>query len=74
MDKANCWVWFKGSLKDRGIWKGGFTCKKDENPGLLIQSPSFVQCRLPEWRISIKEPLDKFKGPEIPKNAIWKIL
>ena len=74
MDRENCWVWFKGSLKEGGVWKGGFTYKKDENPGVLIQSPSFVQCRLPDWRISKVEPKDKYEEPEIPKNPVWKIL
>ena len=51
MERENCWVWFKGSLKGGGSWKGGFTYKKDENPGVLIQSPAYVQCRVPAWRI-----------------------
>ena len=74
MDTECCWLWFKGSLKDKGAWKGGFTCKKDENPGVLIQNPSYVQCRGPKWRISTTEPLDKYKGPEIPENSAWKII
>ena len=74
MQKENCWVWFKGSLKEGGVWKGGFSFKKDANPGVLIQSPAYVQCRVPNWRISTKEPLDKYKPPEIPVNAVWKIL
>ena len=74
MERENCWVWFKGSLKDGGVWKGGFTCKKDEHAGVLIQSPAYVQCRVPKWRIKTKEPLDKYKGPEIPENSVWKIL
>ncbi|WP_413678590.1 hypothetical protein [Prochlorococcus sp. MIT 0916] len=74
MERENCWVWFKGSLNESGTWKGGFTYKKDGNPGVLIQNPSFVQCRVPDWRISTSEPLDKYKGPNIPKNSVWKIL
>ncbi len=74
MEKENCWVWFKGSLKEGGSWKGGFTYKKDENPGFLIQSPAYIQCRVPEWRISKQEPEDKFKEPDIPSNPTWKIL
>ena len=74
MERENCWVWFKGSLKEGGEWKGGFTYKKDENPGVLIQSPGYVQCRVPDWRISTKEPLYKNKGPKIPENPTWKIL
>tara|TARA_B100000700_G_scaffold286191_1_gene340842 strand:- start:329 stop:553 length:225 start_codon:yes stop_codon:yes gene_type:complete len=74
MESESCWVWFKGSLKEGGTWKGGFTYKKDEKPGVLINSPSYIQCRLPEWRISTNEPKDKFEGPEIPKDSVWKIL
>ena len=74
MDSENCWVWFKGSLKEGGVWKGGFTYKKDASPGVLIQNPSYVQCRVPEWRVTTSEPLDKYRGPEIPENPIWKIL
>ena len=74
MENENCWVWFKGSLKEGGIWKGGFTYKKDENPGVLISSPSYIQCRVPDWRIRKTEPKDKFKGPEIPKESVWKII
>ncbi len=74
METGSCWVWFKGSLKEGGIWKGGFTYKKDEDSGILIQSPSYIQCRVPSWRIKTKEPINKYKGPEIPKNSPWKIL
>ena len=74
MERENCWVWFKGSLKEGGVWKGGFTYKKDENPGILIKSTGYVTCRVPNWRISTSEPLDKYKGPEIPPNAVWKLL
>ena len=74
MEKETCWVWFKGSLQEGGVWKGGFTYKKDENPGVLIQNPGYVQCRVPYWRISTSEPLDKYKSPTIPENAVWKIL
>ena len=74
MERENCWVWFKGSLKESGVWKGGFTYKKDENPGILIQSSEYIQCRIPAWRISTIEPIDKYKPPEIPSNAVWKII
>jgi len=43
MERENCWVWFKGSLKEGGSWKGGFTYKKDDNSGVLIQNPGYVQ-------------------------------
>ena len=68
-----CWVWFKGSLTGSGYWKGGFTSTKDEKPGILIESPSFVTCRVPEWRVVFTEPTDLKKAPLIPTGAIWKI-
>ena len=73
MYRENCWVWFKGSHKEGGSWRGGFTYKKDEHPGILIESPSYVPCRVPEWRIRTSEPQDKNKGPEIKADSIWKI-
>ncbi len=74
MEREQCWVWFKGSYKEQGTWKGGFTYKKDANSGVLIQNPAYVQCRVPDWRIRTSEPLDKHKGPIIPENPVWKIL
>ncbi len=73
METENCWVWFKGSLKEGGIWKGGFTYKTDEKQGIIIQSPTYIECRVPEWRVSKIEPVDKYKSPKIPNNPIWKI-
>ncbi len=74
METENCWVWFKGALKERGVWKAGFTYKKDELPGVLIQSSDYIPCRVPDWRISPTEPVDIYKPPEIPDNPVWKIL
>ncbi len=74
MQKESCWVWFKGGLKETGIWKSGFTFTTDEKPGVIIQSPTYVTCRVPEWRISKIEPADKHIGPEIPSGSTWKII
>ena len=74
MRGENCWVWFKASLTEKGIWKAGFTCKRDEKPGLLIESPSFVSCRLPDWRVVFEEPTDLSIGPAVPLNAEWKLM
>ncbi len=74
MQKENCWVLFKGTLKEGGIWKSGFTYTIDQNPGVLIQSPSYVTCRVPSWRISQQEPEDKHQGPNIPEGSAWKII
>tara|TARA_Y100001968_G_C19447148_1_gene766054 strand:+ start:213 stop:440 length:228 start_codon:yes stop_codon:yes gene_type:complete len=73
MKGENCWVWFKDSLKEKGEWKSGFTCHRDEKPGLLIESPAYVSCRLPEWRVVLNEPSDISQPPEIPNNAEWKL-
>ncbi len=73
MEQEKCWVWFKGSPKEGGEWKGGFTYRKDKNPGVLIQSSSYVTCRVPEWRICTTEPVDTYKGPKIPEGSVWKI-
>ena len=56
MKTSKCWVWFKGSLNNGGFWKEGFTCTFDERPGVLIESPAYVTCRVPTWRILTREP------------------
>ena len=71
---SKCWVWFKGSLNSGGYWKEGFTCTFDEKPGVFIESPAYVSCRVPNWRVLTKEPEDLNKSPIIPDNAIWKII
>ena len=71
---SKCWVWFKGSLNNGGSWKEGFTCTFDENPGVLIESPAYVTCRVPTWRVLTKEPENLYKSPLIPDKAIWKII
>lgn len=74
MERENCWVWFKGSLNEEGYWESGFTCEKDNEPGLVIKSPAYVPCRVPKWRVSRTEPEDKHKGPDIPYESPWKII
>jgi len=71
---SKCWVWFKGSLNNGGYWKEGFTCTFDENPGVLIESPAYITCRVPTWRVVTKEPENLYKSPLIPDKAIWKII
>ena len=73
MIKENCWIWFKGSDDQKGFWKEGFFCTKDEGIGLLIENPGFVPCRLPEWRGRTEEPSDINQGPNIPEGDIWKL-
>ena len=74
MKTSKCWVWFKGSLNKGGYWKEGFTCTFDEKPGVLIERPAYVSCRVPNWRVLTKEPEDLLKSPLIPEKAIWKII
>tara|TARA_Y100000589_G_scaffold169323_1_gene160996 strand:- start:1087 stop:1311 length:225 start_codon:yes stop_codon:yes gene_type:complete len=69
-----CWVWFRGSIDSGGYWKDGFTCTFDEKPGILIESPAFISCRVPSWRVITTEPEDFSNGPSIPDNAVWKII
>jgi len=52
----------------------GVTCTFDEKPGVLIESPAYVTCRVPTWRVLTKEPEDLNESPLIPDKAIWKII
>ena len=74
LKSLKCWVWFRGNLNTSGYWKEGFTCTFDEKPGILIESPAFVSCRVPNWRVITTEPEDFLVGPAIPDNAVWKII
>ena len=74
LKSLKCWVWFRGNLNSSGYWKEGFTCTFDEKPGILIESPAFVSCRVPNWRVITTEPEDFLVGPAIPENAVWKII
>tara|TARA_Y100001968_G_scaffold300215_1_gene311451 strand:+ start:111 stop:338 length:228 start_codon:yes stop_codon:yes gene_type:complete len=73
MLKENCWVWFKGSDGKKGSWKPGFRATKDANTGILIENPSYVSCRVPEWRVKTTEPLDPHSPPEVPEGSFWKL-
>ena len=75
MKSSKCWVWFKGSLNEGGYLERRFLVALfDEKPGVLIESPSYVTCRVPNWRVLTREPEDFKKTPSIPENAIWKII
>ena len=73
MVRQKCWVWFKGGLKESGRWVSGYVATSSEAGGVLIQHPDYVDCRVPEWRISTTEPVDLEQGPEIPANAEWRL-
>ena len=34
--------------------------------GVLIESPAYVTCRVPTWRVLTKEPENLYKSPLIP--------
>ncbi len=70
-EKRKAWIWFKGGLNG-GSWVSGFLASTSKEGGFLIERSDFVNCRVPEWRISFEEPKDETKGPEIPLNGIWK--
>ncbi len=71
MNKEKAWVWFKGGLKG-GCWMSGFFANKGEQEILNIESPNFIACKLPLWRVRFSEPEDTHIGPVIPEDAIWK--
>ena len=48
MRKERCWVWFKVPLG--GGTDVGLGASTTEQPGLLIEHPGYVSCRVPEWR------------------------
>ena len=73
MEREKAWIWFKGGLKG-GSWVGGFVATKSQEGGYLVERSDFVKCRLPEWRISLTEPLNLNQSPMIPKNAEWKFI
>ena len=52
-----------------------------KNPSFLqthqfadLESPAYVTCRVPTWRVLTKEPENLHKSPLIPEKAIWKII
>ena len=42
--------------------------------GIRIERGDYVACRVPDWRVAFKEPEDTKKAPEIPENAVWKLV
>ena len=73
---SKCWVWFKGSLKNGGHWKEGFTCTFDEKPGVLIESPAYVTCRVPKSNPIVKLMVVEGRRANaigIPRNDVLPI-
>ena len=52
----------------------GWVASTTEQAGLLIEHPSYVSCRVPEWRVVFKEPKDLNLAPSIPEAAVWKLV
>ena len=52
----------------------GWVASTTEEPGLLIEHPGYVSCRVPEWRVVFKEPKDLKLAPSIPDAAEWKLV
>lgn len=74
MKRERCWVWFRGGLNQQARWEGGFYATTDEQDGVLIQHGNYRDTRVPSWRVTQQEPSDQYQAPEIPENAIWKIV
>ena len=73
-EKAKCWVWMRGNpLKDESYWMSGWTGSEAEKGGIRIEHFDYVVSRVPEWRVSWKEPADLRKAPQIPVDAVWKL-
>jgi len=73
MKRERCWVWFRGGLNERPHWVSGFYGSIDDQEGILIQHPSYRDCRLPAWRVTQQEPSDPHAAPDIPDNAVWQL-
>ena len=52
---------------------GFLASSSEEEEGILIEHKDFVSCRVPKWRISLKQPNNEKAGPDVPVNAIWKL-
>ena len=71
--KETCWVWFRGGLNDGSHWVSGWYGSEARLGGVRIEHFDDVPCRVPEWRVAWKEPMDLKKSPEIPQDAQWKL-
>lgn len=71
---ARCWVWFRNGLNVAGGWRGGWYGAESVIGGIRIEHPDYVPCRVPEWRVSFKEPDDKSAAPDAPEGELWKLV
>ena len=71
MPNARCWVWFKGGLNEDSHWHGGWYGAESVLGGVRIEKADYVPCRIPDWRVTFKEPDDMNTGPVMPDDAQW---
>lgn len=71
---ARCWVWFRGGLGVESFWMSGFYGAPSTLGGVRIERNDYVACRVPDWRVVFKEPEDSKKSPDIPQDAVWKLV
>ena len=64
----------EGGLGEQSYWKSGWYGAPSVLGGILMQNPNYRDCRVPEWRVTFKEPEDMKKGPTIPDGAQWLLL
>ena len=66
-------MWFRGGLGVESFWVSGFYGAPSVLGGVRIERSDYVPCRVADWRVVFKEPVDINAGPEIPENAVWKL-
>jgi len=60
-------------FKEGDYWQAGYMASTSEAGGLLIHLLEFVDCRVPEWRVTTEDPTDMKKAPAIPDQAVWRL-
>ena len=64
----------RGGLHEDSYWRTGWYGAPSIMGGILMTNPSYRDCRVPEWRVTFKEPVDMKAGPNVPKDADWMLL
>ena len=74
ISRDRCWIWLKNNpLKDEAAWMGGWIASVSPLGGLLVEHPNYVTARVPDWRVSFKEPSDISQAPDMPPDAQWRL-
>ena len=71
---CRCLVWFRGGLNEDSYWVSGWYGAPSTLGGIRIERSDYVPCRVADWRVLFSEPADMKVGPEIPENAVWKLV